>query len=127
MDLPSHFSVLIFYHLTQSPWRKVQELGLTKAYKENIQVKHFCGMLDALAYLPVNEIESGMRYLIRKIPQDDGLEALELLVNYFDATYVSGTIRRVKRPGTGDGIPKLNLRRKPPLFPPPLWNVHEAT
>ena len=84
-------------------------------------------MLDALAYLPVNEIESGMRYLIRKIPQDDGLEALELLVNYFDATYVSGTIRRVKRPGTGDGIPKLNLRRKPPLFPPPLWNVHEAT
>ena len=43
-----------FYHLTQSTWRRIQELGLTTLYKEDDDVKLFCGMLDALAFLPVD-------------------------------------------------------------------------
>ena len=33
-----------FYHLCQSTWRKIQELGLAQLYKDNNEVKVFCGV-----------------------------------------------------------------------------------
>src|SRR6218665_699646 len=45
-----------FYHLTQSTWRKIQELGLSVAYRDNKTLKHFCGMLDGLAFLPLTDV-----------------------------------------------------------------------
>ena len=41
-----------FYHLSQSTWRKLQELGMTELYRNDDEVKHFRGMLDRLAFLP---------------------------------------------------------------------------
>ena len=73
----------------------MQELGLTTAYKDDDNVKHFCGMLDALAFLPLNDITEGMKHIRQNIPTGNGLEALVDLVDYFDATYVTGSIRRV--------------------------------
>ena len=81
-----------FYHLTQSTWRKVQELGLTNLYKESPEVRTFIGMIDALAFLPVDEVEQGMAHLKDVIPDHPGMEEL---LNYFDSTYVTGTFRRV--------------------------------
>ena len=52
-------------------------------------------------------------------------DGLEDLVDYFDSTYVSGTVRSV-RPTT-NGIGRLRFRRLPPLFPPNTWNVHDIT
>ena len=49
-----------FYHLTQATWRKVQELGLSQYYKENGSFRHFCGMLDGLAFLPLSHVTGGM-------------------------------------------------------------------
>jgi phosphoglycolate phosphatase-like HAD superfamily hydrolase len=69
----------------------VQELGLTTAYKDDDNVKHFCGMLDALAFLPLNDITEGMNHIRQNIPTGNGLEALVDLVEYFDATYVTGS------------------------------------
>jgi len=58
--LGSHVHVQgCFYHLTQSTWR-IQHLGLVAAYRSDDDVKHFCGMLDALAFLPVAEVPEGM-------------------------------------------------------------------
>ena len=48
-----------FFHLTQSTWRKVQTLGLTTRYKDDDDVKQFCGMMDALAFLPINDLHEG--------------------------------------------------------------------
>ena len=61
------------------------------------------------------------------IPTGNGLDALVELVDYFDATYVSGSVRRIQRPVTSHRIQPLRVRRTPPLFPPSLWNVHDAT
>ena len=116
-----------FYHLTQSTWRKVQELGLTTAYKDDDHVKHFCSMLDAPAYLPLTDVTEGMLYIRQNVPSRDGLEALVDLVHYLDATYVNGTARRVQRPVTSHRIQPLRIRRTPPLFPPSMWNVHDLT
>ena len=65
----------------------------------------------------------GMSFLRENIP--DGLEPL---LEYFDSTYVSGTYRQIQPPQRSDGtLPPLRMRRKPPTFPPSIWNVLAIT
>ena len=52
---------------------------------------------------------------------------LEPLLDYFDATYVSGTYRPIRRPGENGEACTVRFRKIPPVFSPGLWNVHEAT
>ncbi|KAG7165673.1 putative MULE transposase domain-containing protein 4 [Homarus americanus] len=115
------------YHLTQSTWRKIQELGLGTHYNTNAEFRLFCGMIDALAFLPLDNVDEGMRYLKTVIPQDPP-EAEELLM-YFDCTYVSGSFRPIQQPVamSSDALMPLRMRRIPPMFAPHLWNVHDAT
>ena len=80
-----------FYHLTQATWRKVQELGLSQYYKENGSFRHFCGMLDGLAFLPLSDVTEGMQYL-----QNLDEEYTDDLLDYFDHTYLSGSFRRIQ-------------------------------
>lgn len=114
-----------FYHLTQSTWRKVQELGLTNLYRKSGDVRSFVGMMDGLAFLPMDRVSDGMQFLRENIPDQPGLDDL---LSYFDSTYVTGTYRRMRAPADPDSdIPSVNFRCVPPQFPPPLWNTHIAT
>ena len=63
----------------------------------------------------------------RNIPVGPEAENIETLLDYFDKTYVSGTVRNIRRPTTGRGPLRVHLRRVQPMFPPGLWNVHEQT
>jgi hypothetical protein len=113
-----------FYHLTQSTWRKIQELGLVTLYTERADVRHFCGMIDGLAFLPIDKVTDGMLYLKEHLLQD--VPSLDELLTYFDTTYVSGTLRRIQR--TSDNAEAIiRFRRINPIFPPETWNVYEAT
>jgi len=117
-----------FYHLCQSTWRTVQELGLTTCYKNRADVRLFCGMLDALAFLPVVDVNAGMAFLLDNIPQDS--DELCALIAYFDGTCVNGTARRSKRPAATGSVSnglQVRLRRIRPMFPPVTWNVFETT
>ncbi|KAB0805386.1 hypothetical protein PPYR_02356 [Photinus pyralis] len=107
-----------FYHLCQSTQRKLQELGLQRRYREDEDFSNFCGMLDGLAFLPLEDVARGMEFLRQNIP-----EGAEDLVEYFDATYVSGTNRRVGNVNDDN----VRIRNVPPVFPPPCWNVHNTT
>ena len=98
-------------------------MGLTQEYRNREDVKHFCGMLDGLAFLPPDDVDEGMSYVSAKMPDVPGLEAL---VDYFSATYVYGVARPVRRPHGGQQL-ILRVRQLPPLFPRQMWNVHEAT
>ena len=112
-----------FYHLTQSTWRKVQDLSLTQRYKDSEDVKLFCGMMDSLALLPIDDLPAGLEFLRNNTP-----EGMEPLLNYFDATYCTSTYRRIQRHAPdGDGQDAIMLRRIAPLFPPQIWNVHQVT
>ena len=108
-----------FYHLTQSTWRKIQALGLSDVYKTNDEFRLFCGQLDALALLPLAQVNEGFSHLKHTAP----IEAQEL-VDYFDATYISGSLRR--RP-QANGFLGVRFRRSQPQFPPEVWNVHDAS
>ena len=80
-------------------------------------------MLDGLAFMPVADLQDRLAYLRQHIPDD--VAELQQLLAYFDAAYVSGVLRRV--PNTDSRRLLLHARRTPPLFPPTVWNVHEAT
>jgi len=100
-----------FYHLTEATWRKIQTLGLVQQYREEEDVKLFCGMLDELAFLPVGDVPGGMTYLREHTP-----EGLEPLLDYFGNTYVSRVFHRIQPPQLPDGsTPLLRMRRMPPI------------
>ncbi|XP_064469545.1 uncharacterized protein LOC135384264 [Ornithodoros turicata] len=106
-----------FFHLCQSTWANIQQLGLSTRYKEEEEFRHFIGMLDGLAFLPLRDIEAGMLFLKAVAPGE-----AEAVVAYFDETYVNGTYRHV---GRLDDNPRI--RRTPARFPPEVWNVHDVT
>ena len=106
-----------FFHLTQCTWCKIQELGLVRLYREDADVRHFCGMLDGLVFLPLAEVPASMTHLRNVAPVE-----LADLVDYFDATYVTGRYRVVQLPAAHAGgmAPPQRLRNQPPAFPPLL-------
>ncbi|XP_076044765.1 uncharacterized protein LOC143027368 [Oratosquilla oratoria] len=106
-----------FFYLTQAFWRKVQQLGLAKKYRENEEFRVFLGMLYGLAFLPVANVKEGLAYLHSVVPDD----ALELL-SYFDATYVNGRYKNVRSPNGIIRLKRINL-----LYSLKLWNVNRAT
>ena len=73
-----------FYHLTQSTWRKIQELGLAGRHNMDPPFKNFCGQLDSLAFLPLNDVQLGMN-TIRNIVliNNEPIDVMRLL-DYFD-------------------------------------------
>lgn len=58
-----------FYHLCQSTYRKVQELGLVDLYKLDQNFNQFCGMLDGLAFLCEEKVGEGMTHLKEVAPE----------------------------------------------------------
>ena len=70
-----------FFHLTQNNRKKVQELGLIDHCCQDDAFKHFCGMVDGLAFLPVADVERGMQFLRTITPPD-----AESLIDYFEET-----------------------------------------
>jgi hypothetical protein len=112
-----------FYHLTQASWRKIQQLGLVPLYSNDDNFRLFCGMMEGPAFLPVPDFTNGI-HLLRTLCPDDPPEADELQV-YFDSTYISGRLRQQN--SAQNQAVRLVLRRSPPMFPPVIWNVHDAT
>ena len=80
-----------FYNLTQSIWRKIQELGLAGRYNMDPPFKNFCGQLDSLAFLPLNDVQLGMN-TIRNIAliSNEPIDILRLL-DYFDKNLLEWT------------------------------------
>ena len=63
-----------------------------------------------------------MAYLQSVVP--DGMDPV---LTYFDATYVTGTYRAIRRVTTVQTPRRLRFRRCRPLLPIQIWNVFDAT
>ena len=59
----------------------MQELGKVNRYKTEDEFQHFCGILDGLAFLPVDDVVDGFEYIRTIAPYDT-----EDLLAYFDST-----------------------------------------
>ena len=81
---------------------------LSQLYQNDDNVKQFVGMMDGLAFLPINDVVVGLEILRRNIPN----QAILPLLNYFSDTYILGGIIPNQNQGN---VPIL---RFPPRFPP---------
>ena len=106
-------SIGCFYHLCLTTWRHVHGLGLTALYMANDDVKKFVGMVDGLAFLPVQDIAAGVVIVRNFMPNP----ALAPLLTYFLQTYV---IVRVLNANN-------QMVSRPPLVPLLFWNVCTRT
>ena len=95
-----------FYHLCQSTYRKIQELGLAVRYNQDAVFKNFCGTLDVLAFLRLVDVPFGMNIIRNTAIVNQEPAPVMALVDYFDATYVNG------------------IGNQGAMFPPVKWNFH---
>lgn len=100
------------FHLGQSLYRKIQAEGLQQAYNnpEDRSIKQYTHMILALAYVPLEDVRTACDLLRDDVPD----ELLEIM-DYFKVTYVVGRPARGRRAAVA------------PRYPPPLWNVYNAT
>ena len=85
---------------------------LVHLYRENDDVKCFCGMFDGLAFLPICDVVSGIEYLRENAPDE-----LESLIDYFGSTCIYSQFRRIQLPTQSDGtVLPIRMRRSPPTF-----------
>ena len=64
-----------FFHLTQSTWRHIQNLGLVVTFNTDPNFPTFAAMIDALAFLPVNDVTLGMAFLRQNVhPHPQAME-----------------------------------------------------
>ena len=99
------------FHLCQAIIRKCSELGLKTLYRDNEDFTIHVRMLMALAFMPADEVPAAFEIVKANWPAT-GIELLQ----YFENTYVNGTVLR----GSGD-----TTVRRLPMFPPTLWNVRD--
>lgn len=103
---------LCYFHLKQSSFRHISELGLRVPYVQDVAVREYFHMMAGLAYVPVREVKTAYRLLIREAPDVPRIDEFN---SYFNATYVNGV------PGAGQ------RPRVPPRFAPDTWNIYDAT
>lgn len=75
------------FHFGQAIWRKVQELGLTKAYKDDPTVKSFVRRAISLAFVPPSFVRVAWGRMKATAPSATGIPELIL---YFEDTWILG-------------------------------------
>lgn len=76
------------FHYNQSIYRRIQSLGLAKAYSEDDSVRSCCRKLMALPFLPVQEVETSF-YNLRSTVDATVKKQLRELFLYFDNYWIS--------------------------------------
>ena len=95
-----------YFHLSQSVLRKVSEIGMRPVYEADDAIRIGVRCLAALAYVPVDDVQTSFEELANSMPEHPHMDEL---LSYFEHTYVRG--RRL--PGRGDHYRQA-------LFPPAI-------
>lgn len=61
------------FHFMQCLWRKIQEIGLAREYRENEEIKRFCRMCGALSLIPLEFVVDGWLAIFGEAPESDKL------------------------------------------------------
>lgn len=107
-----------FFHFTQNVWRHIQTNGLQIPYTNDEDFAFELRLLIALAFVPeVNVTEAYEQLMVTEFYTEENAneykQQIQILLNYFQSTYLFAIDR------TG--------KRKDPLFPIKVWNVYEST
>ncbi|KAK3916425.1 Cortactin-binding protein 2 [Frankliniella fusca] len=101
---------LCLFHLKQSAFRKIQNLGLAVQYRdeEDDTVRMAFRQILGVAFVPVDDVEEAFHQAKENIPDE-----MKPFPKYFEETYVLGRVVRGRR-------------RAAARYPPHLWNQHLA-
>lgn len=102
------------FHLGQSIYRKIQEEGLQRAYRdpEDLDIKKASHMMLSLAFVPVDSVKNSFSKFKTNAPED-----LKPVVSYFDETYVNGKRAKGRSSATPGAFVEL-LNVNPCWLPP---------
>lgn len=78
------------FHLAQNLWRKIQQFGLSKMYRDNEQFRVCCKKLLALAYVPCNDVQFSMEIISEQFPPE-----MQQIKDYWESTYVGRRIHNL--------------------------------
>ena len=108
-----------FFHLNQNIWKKINELGLSTFYGNDVENATKLKMISALAFVPpadvINSWDDLLMILqpwIQQQPQDMQQRIDDLLM-YFEVNYIGQNI--------------AGVRRAPRVAAIEMWNVRERT
>lgn len=101
-----------FFHLSSNVWKKIQSIGLQDHYNNDAEFALHLRMICALAFLPPDDVINVFERLTDLIQDQYGEEA-NLLIDYFESTYI-GRFRR-------------NAPRAAPMFQLRMWNMFHRT
>ena len=124
-----------YFHFSQSLWRKLQQLGLTRAYRVDITLKRNIRKTFALGYLPVQLVRMNFNELFnsrethRFINQYPSLRDyyVYLRTNYFDGNFAPrlwNVYNRRMDFGTNNYVESFHNRwnKAVSVRHPSLWN-----
>ena len=77
------------FHFGQCIWRKIQDGGLTTAYRENKKVSDFVQKCVALAFVPISEVRVTFDALVELLDRDTR-ELVGSFIDYFICTWLNG-------------------------------------
>lgn len=81
-------------------------------------------MMEGHTFLPDKDIINSI-HLLRTLGPDETPECADLL-DYFDRTYISSTLRQQQKAINHQHARFVNQRNQP-MFPASIWTLHEAT
>jgi hypothetical protein len=93
------------FHLGQCLWRKVQEVHLTAAYRDDDRLRLYVKMLLALSFVPSADVPAAFDTLVENSPNE-----MNDLIDYWEDSYIGRQRRH---------------RRAEPRFPVRVWNVRD--
>ena len=104
-ELPNAAMAGCHFHLTQSFWRRIQELGLARHYRNNQPLQNTIRKVMAIGYLPIPLLRNNFHMLMQSRTARRLMDEFPGLLEFFN--YVNNTYI----------LPRAN-------FPPAVWNVH---
>ncbi|XP_068227979.1 uncharacterized protein [Palaemon carinicauda] len=97
------------FHFGQCMWRIIQAQGLASWYTESPKNAMLIKSLQVLAFVPLQDVSDTFEQFVSSLEKETD-NIMGDFLTYFEATWI-GNARRG--------------RRRLPVFPQELWNVHE--
>ena len=103
-----------FFHLCSNIWKHVVDVGLKNIYVNDPEFALCVRMISALAFLPPAIVERESEHLWDRLRRSyPDIPGFNILLNYFEDTYIGRYIR--------------NAPRDPSLYSIELWNMYHRT
>ena len=102
-----------FFHLCQNIWKKIQDSGLDQLYINDGEFAILMRSISALAFVDEPDVPQAFYDLEAEIRNNYNHNGIDVVLDYFEDTYI--------------GRQRRGRARAAPMFPIPIWNMFRRT